>query len=144
MRGALLAGVVVWLAAFAPAAVADVQPWDGSNPFTCTIQNGAAPQDPNADPFCVEYDHSGQSLTDAQTQLLDLLTNGPNRLATSSSKCFLYQVDHWSGSLYSWDSALFFNKATGASGSAVTNVSGLPPILPAGFPSSGGVMSTGG
>ena len=65
-------------AAFAsPAAAQAPQQWDGSNPFTCTLQDGANLQDPNADPFCVEYDHSGIDPTAIQ----QLLSDGPNQLA---------------------------------------------------------------
>ena len=42
-------------------------PWDGSNPFNCTIQNvgtGTDFPDPGADPFCVEFDKTQQNVTD--------------------------------------------------------------------------------
>jgi hypothetical protein len=129
MRGALVAGVLVLAAVFAaPAAAAGLGPWDGSNPFTCSLQNGASPQDPNADPLCVEYDHSGSSLSDAESQLTALVSDGPNQMAASVNKCALYRVDHFTGPLYELDSALFFNKAAGTGGSALTavTINGVP------------------
>ncbi len=128
MRGALLLGALVLLAVFVTPAVADVQPWDGANPFNCTVQDGAAPQDPSADPFCAGYDHPGSSLADAEAQLAALLTDGPNQLAATTNKCALYRVDHFTGPLYEIDSALFFDKAAGTGGTALTSVTinGLP------------------
>jgi hypothetical protein len=122
MRGALLLGALVLLAVFATPAAADVQPWDGTSPFNCTLQNGAAPQDPNADPFCAGYDHGGSSIADAESQLAALLTDGPNQLAATTNKCALYRVDHFTGPLYELDSALFFDKAAGTGGTALTTV----------------------
>ena len=131
MRGALVAGAVVLAAVFAaPAAAQAPQQWDGSNPFTCTVQNGASLQDPNADPFCVEYDHS---LSDPQA-VAQLLSNGPNQLAAASSKCFLYEVDHFTSPLGEVDTAMFVNKATGTGGSAITHAT-IP------IPGSGGMVS---
>jgi hypothetical protein len=135
MRGALIAAAVVVAAAFAaPAAAQAPQQWDGSNPFTCTVQNGASVQDPNADPFCVSYDHSASSPADAEAQLTALLSDGPTQVQDGVNKCFLYRTDRWSSTLppYEFDTAMFFNKATGTSGTAVTTatVGGLPVSLP--------------
>ncbi|HEX6458908.1 MAG TPA: hypothetical protein VF032_08335 [Thermoleophilaceae bacterium] len=116
MRGALLAGVLLLLAVFAAPAAGQAQQWDGSNPFTCTLQNAASLQDPNADPFCVEYDHSGIDATAIQ----QLLSDGPNQLAAVAGKCFLYRVDRFTSPLGEVDTAMFANKATGTGGSAIT------------------------
>lgn len=125
MKGAIAAGALILAAAFASPAVAQVpQQWDGSNPFTCTVQNGKSLTDPNADPYCVEYDHS---LTDTQT-IANLLTNGPNQLAAIANKCFLYEVDRFATPLGEVDIAMFVNKATGTGGSAITH---SPITLPA-------------
>src|SRR5262249_7843259 len=113
MRGAFLAGALLLAAVFAaPASAAGVQAWDGSNPFTCAMQNGLAVQNPNADPLCIEYDHAGSTATDAESQLTTLVTEGPNQLSATVNKCAMYQVDHFTGPLYEFDSAIFFNKAT--------------------------------
>jgi hypothetical protein len=110
----------------APAGAQAPQQWDGSNPFTCTVQNGASPANPNADPFCVEYGHS---LTDPQA-ITDLLTNGPTQLAAKANKCFLYEQDHFTGLLgQEVDTAMFVNKATGTSGTAITK-STIPSFPP--------------
>jgi hypothetical protein len=132
MRAALaVAGALIVTAAFAgPAAAQAPQQWDGSNPFTCTLQNGASLTDPNADPFCVEYDHS---LTDPNA-IAQLLSNGPTQLAAASSKCFLYEQDHFTGALGEVDTAMFVNKATGTGGSAITHAS-IP------VPGSGGMVT---
>jgi hypothetical protein len=126
---------VVLAAAFAtPAAAQAPTQWDGSNPFTCTVQNGSSPTDPNADPYCVSYDHSASSAADAQAQLTALLTTGPNQLQDAANKCFYFRTDHWSSAMppYQFDTAMFVNKATGTSGTAVTTatVGGLPASLP--------------
>lgn len=113
----------------APASAQAPAQWDGSNPFTCTMQNGDNQTDPNADPFCVEYDHNGLDATAIQ----QLLTDGPNQLATLN-KCFLYRVDHYTSPLGEVDTAMFVNKATGTGGSAVTHAT-IP------VPSSGGMIS---
>lgn len=115
MRGALIVGALLLAAVFAAPTAAQVQTWDGSNPFTCTLQNGDNPQDPAADPFCVEYDHNSLDASAIQ----QLLTDGPNQLATVN-KCFLYRVDRFTSTLGEVDTAMFVNKATGTGGSAVT------------------------
>jgi hypothetical protein len=150
MRGALVVGALLLAAAFASPAAAQVQAWDGSNPFTCTLQNGDNPQDPAADPFCVEYDHN--SLDPSAVQ--QLLTDGPTQLATVN-KCFLYRVDRFTSTLGEVDTAMFVNKATGTGGSAVTSATipisavgstiSVPVVQSCGSqPQSGGTTGGGG
>ena len=41
-------------------------PWDGINPFDCTIQDvgqGTTVPDPGADPYCVRFDKTNQNIT---------------------------------------------------------------------------------
>jgi hypothetical protein len=129
MRRAIAAGALILTAALAtPAAAQAPQQWDGSNPFTCTVQNGDSPADPNADPFCVEYTHG----LDA-TAIQQLLANGPTQLA-SLNKCFIYRVDRFTGALGEVDTAMFVNKANGTGGSAITHAS-IP------IPASGGMIT---
>ncbi len=102
-------------------------PWDGTNPFHCIVQDagrGTTVPDPGADPYCVRFDKTGQSVTDLG--LLDFLLKEPARVAAAVPKCFSYQEDHWRGSLtpggpalYEYVGHYFFNKATG-DGGAVT------------------------
>ena len=123
-------------------------PWDGSNPFNCTIQNvgtGTNFPDPGADPFCVSFDKTNQNIT--QLGIVDFLTKEPARVAAAVPKCFYFQEDHWRGSivqadkstvLYEFIGHYFFNKATGDGGAWVTDlkIAGLtfdPTQLP-GFP----------
>jgi hypothetical protein len=133
------------MAVLAAPAAGQVQTWDGSNPFTCTLQNGDAPQDPGADPFCAEYDHSVSDPATGEAQLIALLSGGPNQLAAASTKCFTYRVDHWTSTLppSEFDTAIFFNKATGTGGSALTKatIGGLPAPVP-GLPSDVGSMGS--
>src|SRR5262249_2737716 len=109
-----------------------------------TVQNGLAVQNPNADPLCIEYDHSGSSLTDAESQLTTLVTEGPNQLSATVNKCAMYQVDHFTGPLYELDRAIFFNKATGTGGTALTKgtINGVPapPSAIPGLPSNLGTI----
>jgi hypothetical protein len=106
-------------------ATTPVVPWDGSNPFRCTIQNvgtGTDFPDPDADPFCVEFDKTQQNVT--ELGLLEFLLREPARVAAASTKCFYYQVDHWTGSivqgqapqLWHWDGHYFFDKARAVGG----------------------------
>ncbi len=128
------------------AAPAPPAPWDGTNPFHCTVQNagqGTAVPDPGADPYCVHFDKTGQNVT--QLGLVDFLLKEPARVAAAVPKCFYYQEDHWRGSLtpggpalYEFTGHYFFNKATGDGGVWVTGftVAGQtfdPTSLP-GFP----------
>lgn len=53
-------------------AIAPLSPWDGMNPFQCTIQDpaqGTQVPDPGADPSCVRSETSNQYVT-----ALDLVT----------------------------------------------------------------------
>jgi hypothetical protein len=131
--------VAMWPAAPAPAQTTQVLgPWDGTNPFNCTIQNvgtGTDFPDPDADPFCVEFDKNSQSLL-PDAGLVDFLANEPFRVAAAAPKCFYFQRDHWTGSviqgqppeLWHWDGNYFFDKAKGIGGVHVDNfrVAGQP------------------
>jgi hypothetical protein len=113
-------------------------PWDGTNPFNCELQyvgTGTEYPDPGADPLCVEFDKTQQSvLPDAG--LVDFLANEPSRVAAAAPKCFYFQRDHWTGSLvqgqppelWHWDGNYFFDKALGIGGVNVDNfrVGGQP------------------
>src|SRR5689334_19898308 len=127
-------------------ALAPPTPWDGSNPFHCAVQNagkGTAVPDPGADPYCVHFDKTGQSVSDLG--VVDFLRKEPARVAAAVPKCFYYQEDYWRGSLtpggpevYEFTGHYFFNKATGDGGVWVTGftVAGQtfdPTSLP-GFP----------
>src|SRR3954453_9364750 len=122
--------------------------WDGTNPFACTLQQVGTGTDfpqPNADPFCVDFDKTHQNVD--QLGVVDFLSNEPARVAAASGKCFYFQSDHWRGTVsesqpasetYAWDGHYYFNKATGAGGVYVENFriggqTGDPTTLP-GFP----------
>jgi hypothetical protein len=168
MRRAIGGAVAVLLLAAVPVA-AGAQPettgYDGHNPFRCTLQQlgtGTKFPQPNADPFCVEYDKTHQNVT--ELGVVQFLSQEPARVAAASPKCFYFQRDHWTGSVvagqgpetYHWDGSYFFNKATGAGGVYVENFriggqSGDPTALP-GFPAAwkpyfskgrGGVQTVG-
>lgn len=141
-------------------------PWDGSNPFNCTIQDvgtGTEYPDPDADPFCVEFDKTQQNIT--ELGILDFLANEPTRVAAASPKCFYYQSDHWTASLvqgeppelWHWDGQYYFDKAMGVGGVNLQNfrVGGEPasasdygqvpgPFAPYMDQSGGGAHSTNG
>jgi hypothetical protein len=122
-------------------------PWDGTNPFNCTIQNagqGTVVPDPGADPYCVSFDKTNQNIT--QAGIVEFLTNEPARTAAAVPKCFYFQEDHWRGTvqqgdktaIYEFEGHYFFNKATGDGGVWITGftVEGQtfdPTSLP-GFP----------
>ena len=123
-------------------------PWDGVNPFDCTIQDagqGTTVPDPGADPYCVRFDKTNQNI--AELGLIDFLSKEPARVAAAVPKCFYYQEDHWRGSLiqsdqqtvvYEFYGHYFFNKATGdggvyVSGFTVAGQTFDPRMLP-GFP----------
>jgi hypothetical protein len=128
-----------------------VASWDGSNPFNCTLQqagSGVDVPDPDADPLCVEYDKTHQTVLDGG--MADFLSKEPQRTALSLPKCFYYQRDHWKAQLatglpaplntglYQWDGSYFFDKAHGTGGIYVENFRLLdqsfdPTALP-GFP----------
>jgi hypothetical protein len=165
MRRAWVVGVLVALAASAPAwAVDSPTGWNGANPFTCELQNvgfGTAFPHPEADPFCVEFDKRRQNVS--QLGVVDFLSQEPARVAAASSKCFYFQSDHWRGSLvqddpstktYEWDGHYFFDKARGEGGVWVSNFNfngrtmdpstlpGAPPEYSRYFgPGTGGVIT---
>jgi hypothetical protein len=129
-------------------ASAPPSPWDGTNPFNCTIQNaglGTTVPDPGADPYCVQFDKTHQNVS--QLGIVDFISKEPARTASAVPKCFYFQEDHWRGSLvqsdgttviYEFQGHYFFNKATGDGGAWVTGftVAGQtfdPTLLP-GFP----------
>jgi hypothetical protein len=168
MRRAILAGLAALLVT-APAALAQqapAGPWDGQNPFACTLQQlgtGTDYPDPDADPFCVEFDKTHQSV--AEGGMIDFLSKEPARVAAASPKCFYFQHDHWTATisdgqppeLYHWDGSYFFDKARGVGGVYVENFriagqTGDPTQLP-GFPEEwkpyfsagrGGIQATDG
>ncbi len=160
------AGIVLALVPAAAHAQAPGEFYDGSVPFECVLQQAGTEAefpDPDADPFCVEYDKRHQNVT--QLGVVEFLSLEPARVAAATSKCFYYQRDHWVGSVvqedgrtetYSWDGSYYFDRAKGAGGAyienfTVNNQSGDPTALP-GFPEEwkpyfgygrGGVHSTG-
>jgi hypothetical protein len=142
-------------------------PFDGVNPFDCVLQQAGTTAefpDPDADPFCVEYDKRHQNVT--ELGVVQFLSLEPARVAAASPKCFYFQRDHWVGSAvqedgrtrtYTWDGSYYFDKAKAAGGAYVENFtvngqSGDPTEMP-GFPDEwrpyfgygrGGFHSTGG
>ncbi len=148
---ALFAGVCAIAIAVGAAPANAQQPsggWDGTNPFQCTLQNvgyGTDFPQPDADPFCVEFDKRRQNVT--ELGVVEFLAQEPARVAAASPKCFYFQTDHWRGSLvqdnaatetYGYDGSYFFDKARGAGGVAVRNFrvagqQGDPTAVP-GFP----------
>jgi hypothetical protein len=150
VRGILLALVVAAASlAAAPAASAQLlEPYDGSNPFDCTLQTvgfGVDFPDPGADPFCVEFDKTRQNIT--ELGIVDFLVQEPARVAAAGLKCFYYQHDHWTSSivqdnaateLYNWDGSYFFDKARGTGGVYIENFTlnnqTFDPRLIPGFP----------
>ena len=113
---------------WAPAAQASAppSPWDGTNPFNCTLQDagrGTTVPDPAADPYCVHFDKTNQNVT--ELGLVGFLSLEPARTAAAYPKCFYFQSDHWRGSLiqadgttelYEFYGHYFFDKATGDGG----------------------------
>lgn len=148
-------------------AQAPAEPFDGTNPFDCVLQQAGTEAefpDPDADPFCVEYDKRHQNVT--ELGVVQFLALEPARVAAATTKCFYFQRDHWVGSViqsdgrtqtYAWDGSYYFDRARGAGGAYVENFtfngrSGDPTAMP-GFPEEwkpyfgygrGGVHSTGG
>ena len=162
--GALALGLALALALPASAG-AQLAPYDGSIPFVCTLQQAgleAEVPDPDADPFCIEFDKTRQNVT--ELGIVDFLSKEPARVANASPKCFYFQRDHWRASLvqgqppaiYEWDGSYFFDKARGVGGVYVENFKvggqeGDPRVIP-GFPEEykpyfgpgrGGVQKTG-
>jgi hypothetical protein len=130
----------------ASASAAPIAPYDGDNPFKCKTQNtgfGVDYPNPEADPFCVQYDKTRQNIT--ELGIVDFLLNEPARVAAAVPKCFYHQTDHWTGwvvqgqqELWNWEGRYFFDKARGMGGVYVQNVrvGGQPfdPRLLPGFP----------
>lgn len=150
MKRVALAGVLalVLAAGAATAEQGPPSPWDGANPFDCVLQQagtGATVPDPDADPFCIEFDKTHQNVT--ELGVVEFLSMEPARVSAAVDKCFYFQSDHWRGSVvqedgstktYEWDGHYFFDKARGEGGVWVTNfnVNGQtqdPSSLP-GFP----------
>ena len=147
--------VATLLVAALPAATASGQGpsgWDGKNPFTCTLQQVGTGTDfpqPNADPFCVDFDKTHQNVD--KLGVVDFLSKEPARVAAASPKCFYFQSDHWRGTVsdsvpqsetYAWDGHYYFNKATGAGGAYVEN--GFPEEYKKYFSNGrGGVQAVG-
>ena len=147
--GVAIAVLAALLGTAAPAAAqSGLSGWDGTNPFACTLQQlggGADFPQPDADPFCVEYDKRHQNVT--ELGVVQFLSLEPARVAAASPKCFYFQRDHWVGSVvqgnaatqtYAWDGSYYFDKARGTGGVYVENFSfngrsGDPSTLP-GFP----------
>ena len=144
---AVLTGVLAALPG-AAAAQTGTSGWDGSNPFDCTLQYAGTEADvpqPDADPFCVEFDKRHQNVT--ELGVVQFVSLEPARVAAASPKCFYFQHDHWVGSVqqgnaatetYAWDGSYYFDKARGTGGVYVENFrfngqSGDPSALP-GFP----------
>jgi hypothetical protein len=145
---ALLLLIAVTAAVPSSAAAQEPQGWDGTNPFVCTLQQTGTGTDfpqPEADPFCVEFDKTHQNVD--QLGLVDFLSKEPARVAAAGDKCFYFQSDHWRGTVsesvpesetYAWDGHYYFNKATGAGGVYIENFrvggqTGDPTAVP-GFP----------
>lgn len=119
-------------------------PYDGSVPFDCELQDagtGTEFPDPDADPFCVEYDKTKQSITDLG--IVEFLLSEPARVLAAVEKCQYFQRDHWTGSirpggpeLWHWDGDYYFDIAKGTGGVSVRNlrVLGIPidlmPLVP--------------
>lgn len=149
----LLAGLLsCLLLATGAEASAPPSPWDGTNPFNCTLQNagrGTTVPDPGADPYCVYFDKTNQNVT--ELGLVEFLSLEPARTAAAYPKCFYFQSDHWRGSivqsdgsteLYEFYGHYFFDKATGDGGVWVTgfnvNHQTFDPSSFPGFPPSDG------
>ena len=123
---AVLAVALAGVASLAAGASAPPTPWDGTNPFNCTIQDaGFGPTGPNpsADPYCVRFDKTHQNIS--QGGVVDFVSKEPARTAAASPKCFYFQEDHWRSSviqsdgrtvLYEWAGHYFFDKASGDGG----------------------------
>jgi hypothetical protein len=151
MRAGFVAGLAAAAVVALPQAAtaqSGASGWDGTNPFLCTLQQVGTGTDfpqPDADPFCVEFDKTHQNVD--QLGVVDFLSKEPARVAAASGKCFYFQSDHWRGTAsesqpasetYAWDGHYYFDKATGAGGAYVENFriggqTGDPSTLP-GFP----------
>lgn len=151
MRRLALIGAVVGMLAL-PAtqvgAAGEPMGYDGSVPFECELQQagtGTEFPDPDADPFCVEYDKRQQNVT--ELGVVEFLSKEPARVAAAGPKCWYFQRDHWTGYVvqddgstqtYNWDGSYFYDKARGLGGVYVENFTingqtGDPTTMP-GFP----------
>jgi hypothetical protein len=130
-RAAVLALALAGLSLLTPAGAAaqsspqPFAPYDGTIPFRCELQNvgtGTEFPDPEADPFCVQFDKTSQNVTDFG--LVDFLSKEPARVAAAATKCFYFQRDEWTGyvvqgeepELWHWVGNYFFDKARGVGG----------------------------
>ena len=130
-RGSLVALACALASAAPAAALGPPSAWDGVNPFDCVLQNAgfeAEVPNPEADPFCVEYDKTHQNVT--ELGVVEFLSKEPARVALTNGKCFYFQHDHWRGSIvqedgstetYNWDGSYFYNRASGDGGVYVEN-----------------------
>lgn len=149
-RSGVAIAVLSGLLAVAPSAAAQsgASGWDGKNPFDCTLQlagTEAEVPNPEADPYCVEFDKRHQNVT--ELGVVEFMSLEPARVAAATPKCFYFQHDHWVGSVvqgqtatqtYAWDGSYYFDKARGTGGVYVENFTvngqtGDPSQLP-GFP----------
>ena len=126
----LALAIAVAAAVAAPASAQPIAPYGGHNPFNCQLQDvgtGTEFPDPDADPFCVEYDKTQQNVTDFG--IFEFFSREPARVAAATPKCFYFQRDHWTGSiiqgtepeLWHWDGSYFFDKGTGSGGVHLAN-----------------------
>jgi len=112
--------------------------WDGSKPFACTVQDAglhATGPNPKADPYCVRFDKTHQSVTDLG--IVAFLLEEPARTAAAVPKCFYYQEDHWRASItpggpaiYEFTGHYFFDKAHADGGVWITKLSVLGHAIP--------------
>ena len=143
---AVIAVLTASLVLATSAAAAPIAPYSGENPFQCEVQNTAFGVDypnPEADPFCVNYNKTNQNIR--HLGLVDFLLLEPARVAAAVDKCFYYQRDRWTGwiqqgqqELWNWRGRYFFDKARGMGGVFLADVRFLgqaydPRQLP-GFP----------
>lgn len=131
-------------ASSAQAAQPLIRPWNGSSPYQCAVQsaglNAVAP-DAKADPYCIEFDKTRQSVLPS-LGIVDFLQREPLRISTAFGKCFYYQRDHWRGAivqdrpstqLWNWDGQYFIDRSNGEAGLFMTNLyagrpGGMRPI----------------
>lgn len=132
LRAGALTLVLLGLVAAPAAARPSLAPWDGANPFNCELQQArfeAAGPQPDAEPYCVEFDKTRQNVS--QLGILEFLMKEPARVAAALPKCFYYQADHWRGSivqddertkLYEFRGRYFFDKARGEGGAHIVDL----------------------
>ncbi|HEX8085039.1 MAG TPA: hypothetical protein VF529_12180 [Solirubrobacteraceae bacterium] len=112
-------------------AFGEPRPWDGTNPFKCELQQAgfeAEGPNPEADPYCVEFDKRRQNVT--QLGIVEFFSKEPARVGVAADKCFYYQVDHWRSAvvqddgttaIYEWDGKYAYDRAKGEGGAYVEN-----------------------